>query len=207
MAQQSLVKILLFILLTAFLLVFLSQKINKNNNSAIELTQMRNLASLQYELIPNSNKVSREFSSSRQGWVTYENYLGGYAVDYPKGLKFYDKNEKEVTWGEDSKGHLCLAVVGTVVENEDRDCPGLLIYYSIPTIIGKGGMGCGEDKTEIQLRDRTMNICVDETRLDSWGMYYLSHPTKQAEIGFSAVFTSGLSKDLILEILKTFRFI
>ncbi len=204
--MRLLVTISLVVLLLVFLSALFPTKTNKKISPSVKPTKKQNLASIKYEPVPSSDKVSQQFKASKKGWLTYENYLGGYAIDYPDRLKLYESNIKTSN-GEFGEGYLCLAITETEVGDDYRDCSGLLILYSTPYIIGKGGMGCGDDLTEINLRDRTMNICLNNERIGDAGLYYASHPAKKSEVGFRATFNTKLSKNDVLEILKTFRFI
>lgn len=68
-------------------------------------------------------------------------------------------------------------------------------------------MGCGNDQTQLQLRDMITYTCMNELHMGSGGLNYVKHPSINSELGFTAVFSATNTKQNVLEILKTFRFI
>lgn len=174
---------------------------NKTNTTSIPspTTQL-------YIPIPSSSSVSKRFSAEKKGWITYENYISGYAIDFPESLHFYESNYNVTFWEGSIQGSICLTESKVNYET-DKCSTGLLIYYSTPYINGKGGMGCGKDQTQLQLRDTITYTCMDELHMGSAGINYVKHPSINSELGFTATFSAKNTKRNVLEILKTFRFI
>ncbi len=203
-------QVILISVLLIFVFLYLSLHETSVKQSQLQIELNRKLSTtptkhLYFIPIPSSDKVSKNKPSNKIGWRTYENYIAGYAIDFPDTLNIYEENAKNTGW-DSTSGSICLTE-NKIIE-EYKTCPkGLQVFYSVPYIDGKGGMGCGEFETKIQIGNSFYKTCMNNETMNGGGNFYLKHPTKKSEIGFNAVFSKQFNKQLVLEIFKTFKFI
>ena len=179
----------------------------KQNQLQTELNQKLSVTPtkhLYFIPIPSSASVSIKKLSEKKGWIRYENYIAGYTIDFPETLNIFETNEKSTGWDSIS-GNICLTENNMAEYHQFSK--GLQVFYSVPYIDGKGGMGCGGYESKIQIGDNLSKVCLNNERMSGGGNFYLKHPTRKSEVEFAAIFSEQVSKQLVLEILKTFRFI
>lgn len=132
-------------------------------------------------------------------WSKYTNTQGKFSILFPEKLQVYEKINEP---GSAVTGEIYFCEDQPVRSNSKCVTGGLVIFYGVPFIDGKGSGPC--DGYDFTILNTKKYACDDGSYLR---LQYFTHPAGDSEVDFLAHYSDNFSRDDTHKMLYSFKFI